>query len=93
MSELYYDIENRFGSAEQLYDDARKAGAVITIEEVKEWLRSQTLKQRKNYKNFNSYSPAFARAVYSVDLMNVISLVKDTKTYKKEYPIYGFCLY
>ena len=25
LSELYYDIENGFGSAKQLYDDARKA--------------------------------------------------------------------
>ena len=90
LSELYYDIENGFGSAKQLYDDARKAGVVITLNEVKEWLRGQTLKQRKNYKNFNSYSAPFARAVYSVDLMNVISLMKDTGTYKKEYPIYGF---
>ena len=90
LSELYYDIESGFGSAKQLYNDARKAGVVITLEEVKEWLRGQTLKQRKNYKNSNSYSPPFARAVYSVDLMHVISLMKDTKTYKEEYPIYGF---
>ena len=73
MSELYYDIENGFGSAKQLYNDARKAGIVITLNEVQEWLRGQTLKQRNNYKNFNSYSPPFARSVYSVDLMNVIS--------------------
>ena len=55
LSELYYDIESGFGSAKQLYDDARKAGVVITLDEVKEWLRGQTLKHRKNYKNFNSY--------------------------------------
>ena len=90
LSELYYDIENGFGSAKQLYDDARKAGVVITLEEVKEWLRGQTLKQRKKYKNFNSYSAPFARAVYGVDIMNMVSLMKDTNTYKKEYPLYGF---
>ena len=90
LSELYYDSENGFGSAKQLYNDARKAGIVITLNEVQEWLRGQTLKQRKNYKNFNSYSPPFARSVYSVDLMNMISLIKDTKTYKEKYPMYGF---
>ena len=90
LSELYYDIDSGFGSAKQLYDDARKAGVVITLNEVKEWLRGQTLKQRKNYKNFNSYSAPFARAVYSVDIMNMVSLMKDTGTYKKEYPLYGF---
>ena len=93
LSELYYNIENGFGSAKQLYDDARKAGIVITLNEVKEWLTSQTLKQRKNYKNFNSYSAPFARAVYSADLMNVISLMKDTKTYKKRISYLWFCLY
>ena len=90
LSDLYYDIESGFGSAKSLYDDARKAGLVITLNEVKEWLRGQSLKQRKNYKNYNSYSPPFARSVYSVDLMNMISLMKDTKTYKEEYPLYGF---
>ena len=90
LSELFYDIESGFGSAKQLYDDARKAGVVITLDEVKEWLRGQTLKHRKNYKNFNSYSPPFARAVYSVDIMNMVSLMQDTGTYKKEHPLYGF---
>ena len=89
LSELYYDIENGFGSAKQLYDDARKAGVVITLNEVKEWLRGQTLKQRKNYKNFNSYSAPFARAIFSMDIMDMISLMKDTGTYKKEYKRYG----
>ena len=30
LSELYYDIERGFGSAKSLYDDAIKAGMVIT---------------------------------------------------------------
>ena len=90
LSELYYDIEPGFGSARQLYDDLRKAGVVVPWDEVKEWLRGQTLKHRKNYKNLNSYSPQFARAVYSVDIMNMVSLMKDTGTYKKEHPLYGF---
>ena len=63
LSELYYDIENGFGSAKQLYNDARIA-VVTTLEEVKEWLRGQTLKQRKNYKNFNSYSAPLAKEQY-----------------------------
>ena len=89
LSELYYDVENGFGSAKSLYDDARKAGLVITLNEVKEWLRSQTLKQRKGYTNSNSYSTPFARAVYSMDIMDMTSLMKDTGTYKKEYLRYG----
>ena len=87
---MYYDTESGFGSAKQLYDDASKAGVVITLDEVKEWLRGQTLKHRKDYKNFNSYSLPFARAVYSVDIMNMVSLMKDTGTHQKEHPLYGF---
>ena len=90
LSELYYDIELGFGSAKSLYDDAIKAGMVITLNEVKEWLKSQSIKQRSNYKQYNSYSAPFARSIYSVDLMNMISLMKDTDTFNKDYPTYGF---
>ena len=90
LSELYYDIESGFGSAKSLYDDAIKAGIVITLNEVKEWLKSQSIKQRSNYKQYNSYSAPFARSIYSVDLMNMISLMKDTDTYNTNYPLYGF---
>ena len=89
LSDLFYDVEQGFGSAKQLYDDARKAGVVITLEEVKEWLKSQSLKQRKGYKNYNSYSAPFARAIFSMDIMDMISLMKDTGTFKKEYKRYG----
>ena len=86
LSDLFYDVEQGFGSAKSLYDDAIKAGLVVTLNEVKEWLKSQSIKQRSNYKQYNSYSSPFARSIYSVDLMNMISLMKDTNTYKKEYP-------
>ena len=47
LSELYYDIESRFGSPKSLYDDAIKKGLVITQQEVNDWLKNQSLKQRK----------------------------------------------
>ena len=47
LSELYYGIESRFGSAKSLYDDAIKKGLVITQQEVNDWLKNQSLKQRK----------------------------------------------
>ena len=90
VSELNYDIESGFGSAKSLYDDAIQAGLVITLNEVKEWLKKQSIKQRSDYKQYNSFSVPYARGVYSVDSMNMISLMKDTDTYKKEYPLYGF---
>ena len=90
LSELYYDIEGGFGSAKSLYDDAIKAGLVVTLNEVKEWLKSQSIKQRSNYKQYNSYSAPFARSIYSCDIMDMTSLMKDTGTYKPEYKRYGF---
>ena len=90
LAELYYDIESGFGSAKSLYDDAIKAGLVVTLNEVKEWLKSQSIKQRSNYKQYNSYSAPFARAIYSCDIMDMTSLMKDTDTYKPEYKRYGF---
>ena len=79
--ELYYDMEQGFGSIRSLYDDAIKAGLVITQNEVKTWLESQSIKQRSSDKQYNSYPAPFARATYSADLMNIISLMKDTGTY------------
>ena len=90
LSELYYDIESGFGSANSLYDDAIKSGLVVTLHEVKEWLKSQSIKQRSNYKQYNSYSAPSARSIYSVDLMSMISLMKDTNAYNKNYPLKGF---
>ena len=84
LSDLYYDIGSGFGSAKSLYDDAIKKGLVITQQEVNDWLKNQSLKQRKNYKNYNSYSTPFARSVFSCDIMDMISLMKDTGTYNED---------
>ena len=90
LSDLHYDVQSGFGSAKSLYDDAIKAGLVVTLNEVKEWLKSQSIKQRSNYKQYNSYSAPFARSIYSCDIMDMTSLMKDTGTYKPEYKRYGF---
>ena len=52
-------------------------------------VKKQLINQRRNYKNYNSYSPPYARAVFSVDIMDMISLMKDTDTFKEEYKRYG----
>ena len=41
LNKLYYDLETGFGSAKSLYDDARKEGLVVTLQEVKDWLKKQ----------------------------------------------------
>ena len=89
LEKIYYDLERGYGSVRSLYEEAKKDGLVITLEEVREWVKKQPNKQRRNYKNSNSYSPPFARAVYSVDIMDMTSLMKDTDTFKEEYKRYG----
>ena len=83
LNKLYYDLETGFGSVKSLYDDAIKEGLVVTLQEVKDWVKKQSINQRRGYKNYNSYSPPYARAVFSADLMDMISLMKDTKTTDK----------
>ena len=49
---------------------------------VKDWVKKQKT-QRRNYKNYNSYSAPCA------NIMDMISLMKDTNTFKKEYKRYA----
>ena len=58
-------------------------------QEVKDWVKKQSINQRRGYKNYNSYSPPYARAVFSADIMDMISLMKDTDTFKEDYKRYA----
>ena len=89
LSEIYYDLERGYGSVQSLHKEANKDGVNVSLNYVKEWVKKQPNKQRRNYKNYNSYSPPYARAVYSVDIMDMISLMKDTNTYNESYKRYA----
>ena len=41
LSNLYYDLERGYGSAKSLYEQAKEEEAVITLEEVKNFLKKQ----------------------------------------------------
>ena len=88
LEKIYYDLERGYGSVRSLYEEANKDGAGVTLQYVKDWVKKQKT-QRRNYKNYNSYSAPYARAVFSVDIMDMISLMKDTNTFKKEYKRYA----
>ena len=53
--EFFEDIEPGFGRARSLHDDVIEAGKVITLHEVKEWLKSQSVKLRSSNKQYNSF--------------------------------------
>ena len=62
LSNIYYDLERGYGSAKSLYEQAKEEGAVMTLEEVKNFMKKQPNKQIKGYQNYNSYLVPYARA-------------------------------
>ena len=53
LGNIYYDLERGYGSAKSLYEQAEEEGAVITLEEVKNFMKKQPNKQIKGYQNYN----------------------------------------
>ena len=45
LSNIYYDLERGYGSAKSLYEQAKEEGAVITLEEVKNFMKKQPNKR------------------------------------------------
>ena len=68
---IYYDLERGYGSAKSLYEQAKEEGAVITLEEVKNFMKRQPNKQKKGYQNYNSYLVPYARAEFQIDIMDM----------------------
>ena len=56
LENIYYDVEEGFGSVKDLYEKARKVDVGITLDMVSAWMRAQPNKQTRNYKNYNSYT-------------------------------------
>ena len=52
-------------------NQAKEEGAVITLEEVKNFMKKLPNKQIKGYQNYNSYLPPFARAEFQTDIVDM----------------------
>ena len=92
LEKIYYDVDEGFGSVQDVYNKARKVDGGITLEYVRTWMRKQPNKQTRNYKQYNSYTGAFPRQEYQYDIMDVISLLRDVGIDEKEskkQPRYG----
>ena len=89
LEKTYYDVDEGFGSARDLYEKARKIDAGITLEMVSKWMRAQPNKQTRNYKNYNSYTAPFPKYEFQIDLMDVSSLLRDVGVAKGEQPKFG----
>ena len=46
LSKIYYDLERGYGNAKSLFEQAREEGAVITLEEVKNFMKKGPNKQK-----------------------------------------------
>ena len=78
-SNIYYDLERGYGSAKSRHEQAKEEGAVITLEEVKNFTKKQANEQIKGYQNYNSYLVPYARAEFQRDIMDMNKLSKREK--------------
>ena len=92
ISNVYYDIEEGFGSKQATLTKAKKQDPSITQDDIDKFMRKQPNKQVKKYRGSNSYTAPFARFEYQIDIMDMVSLVKNPEAkipVKKDEMRYG----
>ena len=77
ISNVYYDVEEGFGSVQSTYKKAKEKDPSTTLDDVKTFMTKQPNKQIKGYRGSNSYSAPFARFEYQIDIMVMAPLVKN----------------
>ena len=77
LENIYYDVDEGFGSVRDLYEKAKQVDAGITLDMVSTWMRAQPNKQTRNYKNYNSYTAPFPKYEFQIDSLDVTSLLRD----------------
>ena len=80
ISNIYYDVEEGFGSIQATLKKARQQDPTITREDVEKFMRQQPNKQVKRYRGSNSYTAPFARFQYQIDIMDMVPLTKEPET-------------
>ena len=64
ISNVYYDLENGFGSIDETLKKAKAEDPSINRVDVSEWMKKQPNKQIRRYRCSNSYTAPFARYEY-----------------------------
>jgi hypothetical protein len=77
ISNIYYDVQDGYGSIKNTFEQARKVDSTIKLEDVQQWMKQQPNKQRKGYRGSNSYTAPFARFEYQIDIMDMVNLRKS----------------
>ena len=77
ISNIYYDLENGFGSIDETLKKAKAQDPSIIRVDVSQWMKKQPNKQIRRYRGSNSYTAPFARYEYQIDIMDMIPLTKE----------------
>ena len=94
ISNIYYDLENGFGSIDETLRKAKEQDPSINRVDVSEWMKRQPNKQIRRYRGSNSYTAPFARYEYEyqIDIMDMKPLTKTPEVkvpVKNGEPRYG----
>ena len=76
ISNVYYDLENGFGSIDETLKKAKAEDPSINRVDVSEWMKKHPNKQIRRYRGSNSYTAQFARYEYQIDIMDMKPLTK-----------------
>ena len=77
ISNVYYNLEEGFGSIQETYKKAKAKDPSISLDDVRNFMRKQPNKQIKGHRGYNSYTAPFARFEYQIDIMVMAPLSKD----------------
>ena len=92
LEKIYYDVDEGFGSVQDLYNKARKVDGGITLEYVRTWMRNSPTNKQGTIKNTTLTLVRFRDKSISMNIMDVISLLRDVGIDEKEskkQPRYG----
>ena len=78
IANVYYDVEDGYGSINNTFKRAKEINKYIELDEVRQWMKKQPNKQIKNYRGYNSFIAPFARAGHQIDIMDMVELQKDS---------------
>ena len=71
LRQVYYSIDNGFGSALATYKQANKILNTITLNDTKHFLEKQKSRQTVAYKGFNSYVASEPLQEIQIDLLDM----------------------
>ena len=80
ISNVYYDLQNGFGSIQDTLKQAKTKDPTITRVDVSNFMKKQPNKQIRNYRGSNSYTAPFSRFEYQIDIMDMVPLTRDPET-------------